>query len=175
MMFDNKEAEGLIELKRRFDASGVPIRHLSAPDSLLLRGAASVSVLHPPSYDPGGKDNSKSIVLQVDFAGRRLLLPGDLEPPGLYDVLAELPLDTDALMAPHHGSTHSNPAGFAAWSTPEFVVISGGLGRENREVEAAFRDAGAEVFHTAHGGAVRVEIGKEGEISVRSWRKDPWR
>jgi competence protein ComEC len=89
-------------------------------------------------------------------------------------VLAESPLDCDLVMAPHHGSENSNPRGFAAWSTPEFVVISGGAGRENPAVEAAYRAAGAEVFHTSHGGAVRVEIDPHGQLAVRSWRKEPW-
>ena len=42
------------------------------------------------------------------------------------DLLAEEPTDYDVLLAPHHGSRRSNPPGLAAWSTPEWVVISGG-------------------------------------------------
>ena len=67
-----------------------------------------------------------------------------------------------------------HPTGFAAWSTPEFVVISGSHGRENQAVETAYEQRAAEVFHTAHGGAVRVDIDRTGAISVRSWRKSPW-
>ena len=174
MMFENEEALGVAELKRRIDASRVPIVHLAASNSLRVSQGASVTVLHPSPNDRRGKDNSRSIVLQIDYAGRRILLPGDLEPPGLNDVLAESPLDCDVVMAPHHGSEQSNPRGFAAWSTPEFLVISGSQERENRAVDAAYRAAGAEVFHTAHGGAVRVEIDPEGTLEVRSWRKEPW-
>jgi competence protein ComEC len=47
----------------------------------------------------------------VEYQGRRLLLPGDLESPGLDELLAESPLDCDVLLAPHHGSLQSDPPG----------------------------------------------------------------
>lgn len=174
MMFDNEGSAGLRELRRSIEAAGVPIHELAAGRSLHLASSARIDVLHPPAKEWAGSDNSKSIVLEINYAGRRLLLPGDLEPPGLNDVLAEFPLDCDVVMAPHHGSDHSNPNGFAAWSTPEFVVISGSHGRENKSVEAAYVSQGAQVFHTAHGGAVRVDVDRKGGISIRSWRKSPW-
>jgi hypothetical protein len=34
-------------------------------------------------------------------------------------------LDCDIVLAPHHGSELSDPPGFAAWCTPEWVVMSG--------------------------------------------------
>ena len=55
--------------------------------------------------------------LSVEYRGRRILLPGDLEPPGLDDVLAEEPRPCDVLMAPHHGSRQSNSPELAAWCT----------------------------------------------------------
>ena len=72
-----------------------------------------------------GRDNANSILLAVEFAGRRILLPGDLESPGIERVMADPPLDCDVLLAPHHGSEQSDPPGFAAWCTPEWVVMSG--------------------------------------------------
>ena len=100
--------------------------------------------------------------MSVEYRGRRILLPGDLESPGLDDVMAELPLDCDVLMVPHHGSRRSNPPGLAAWCTPEVAVISGGLDPDPSATEAAYRESGVEVFNTARVGAVRVTIGPEG-------------
>ena len=45
-----------------------------------------------------GSDNANSIVLLVEHAGRKIILPGDLESPGLEDLLAELPIDCDVVI-----------------------------------------------------------------------------
>jgi competence protein ComEC len=109
----------------------------------------------------------------IEHAGRRVLLTGDLESPGLDDVLAEEPLDADVVLAPHHGSPRSNPGKFADWCSPEYVVVSGSkpLGDEAviESVKDSFRLRGAEVFHTAEDGCVRVEIDNRG-IAIQTTR-----
>jgi competence protein ComEC len=112
-------------------------------------------------------------VLLLEYAGRRVLLTGDLESPGLDDVLAEEPIDADVVLAPHHGSPRSSPSRFSEWSTPETVVVSGGRSLGDLPTIAAvrnsFRLAGAEVYHTSDDGCVRVEIAP-GELAIRSFR-----
>jgi competence protein ComEC len=70
------------------------------------------------------------------------------------------------ILAPHHGSARSNPFRFAQWSAPEYVVISGarspGDVRSLAGVKDAFRLGGAEVFHTAEDGCIRVEVSQRG-------------
>jgi len=80
-------------------------------------------------------------------------------------VLAEEPIDFDVLLAPHHGSSRSNPPGLAAWSTPEWVVISGSRRWDLSAIEATYRAAGCEIIHTADVGAVSVTIDASG-VSV---------
>jgi competence protein ComEC len=89
------------------------------------------------------------------------LLPGDLETPGLEDVMAELPYDCDVLLAPHHGSRYSDPPGFAAWSTPEWVVISGGSD-DVEGVAVTYRRTGAQVLSTHRRGGVQCVIEPRG-------------
>lgn len=149
---------------------GIPLRKVSAGDRLRNSGGAILEFRHPTREGVLGSDNANSLVLSVGCAGRRILLTGDLEGRGLDQVLAEEPLDCDVVAAPHHGSARSNPPGFAAWSTPEWVVISGGLGAESREVEKAYRAAGAHVLHTARDGAVSVVIDRRG-LAVRPYRQ----
>jgi competence protein ComEC len=111
--------------------------------------------------------NANSLTLAVEYAGWRVLLPGDLESPGLQDLLAELPHDCDILLAPHHGSRRSDPPGFAAWSTPEWVVVSCG----NVEVTPSIRSyeaAGATAFQTNLHGTVEFAIA-QGPIRVTTW------
>lgn len=98
-------------LQQALVASAVPIREISAGDQLRSTADCTLAVLHPPARGTLGSDNSNSIVLEVNYRGRRLLLPGDLESPGLDELLAEEPRDCDVVLAPHHGSAHSDPPG----------------------------------------------------------------
>ena len=163
VMFEDQDLEPAVkELRLALARLPIPLRYIHAGDSLRAGGGARLEVLHPPRKGVLGSDNANSIVLLVEYAGRRILLPGDLESPGLDDLLAEEPLHCDVVMAPHHGSQRSDPVKLALWSRPEFVVISGERGMENAsnvaKVEDSYRARGARVFHTDVDGAVRLEI-----------------
>jgi competence protein ComEC len=161
------------ELQTAIAQAGVPLREVHAGQRLAVGGGVQIDVLHPPRKGVIGSDNANSIVLSIEYAGRRVLLTGDLESPGLDDLLAEEPLDCDVVLAPHHGSPRSSPSRFAEWSTPETVIISGGQNLGDlaaiATVRRSYRLAGAEVFHTASDGCIRVEI-SWGEITTRSFR-----
>ncbi|MBN1590322.1 MAG: ComEC/Rec2 family competence protein, partial [Pirellulales bacterium] len=129
MFFD--ENRSLRVLRESIEAAGVPIRELAAGDRLRTEGPCRIEVLHPRRRGPLGSDNANSMVLLIEYSGRRILLPGDLEPPGLDDVLAEEPIDCDVLLVPHHGSQRSNPPGLIAWCRPGLAVISGDLARND--------------------------------------------
>jgi competence protein ComEC len=79
-------------------------------------------VLHPPPVGPSGKENARSLVLLVKYAGWSMLLTGDLEEAGLTRVLAMPAPHIDVLMAPHHGSDKSNIPALAAWAKPKIAV-----------------------------------------------------
>jgi competence protein ComEC len=167
------EQPGVSLLRAKIEKHQVPIRFLYAGKTLRLGDGVESEVLHPSRRGGAGSDNSNSIVLALDYAGERLLLPGDLEPPGLDDVLAEEPLDCSIVMAPHHGSARSRPRGFAEWSRPEWVVISGSRSRDASEVTDAYRSYGADVLHTAHDGAIRFIISPAG-TTVETWHDGAW-
>jgi competence protein ComEC len=172
MMFERPQP-AVEELRAAIELRGVPQRLIGAGDRLTTTPDVLLDVLHPPRKGVLGSDNANSIVLRVQYAGRRILLTGDLEPPGLEDVLAEEPLNCDAVLAPHHGSRRSDPTGFALWSTPEHVVISGARNAEDEaDIEAvmdSYRARGAEVYHTAVDGCVRIELSRGG-VRVATFR-----
>lgn len=159
------------KLRAAIERSGVPLREALAGDKLRSSGGCRIEVLHPTTRRPAASDNANSLVLAVEYQGRRILLTGDLESPGMDDVLAESPLDCDVILAPHHGSARSDPPGFAAWSTPEWVIVSGGHGDERPEVTAAYARRHARVLNTAASGAIRVQIA-EGRLEVAPWGEE---
>jgi competence protein ComEC len=177
-MFDQLDQPAVKELKAAIDRSGVPVQTISASDKLPTgdpesETAVQIEVLHPPALGVIGSDNANSIVLLVEHAGRKIILPGDLESPGLEDLLAELPIDTDIVMAPHHGSLRSDPKGFANWSRPEFVVLSGDRNIEDiptiDAVMGSYSQVGSNVFHTAQHGCVTFMVTRE-KVEVETFR-----
>ena len=110
IMFDGATA-ATETLWHAIEQAGVPMREIYAGDRLRSAPDCAIEVLHPPRRGTLGSDNSNSVVLDIQYRGRRLLLPGDLESPGLDELLAETPLDCDVVLAPHHGSMRSDPPG----------------------------------------------------------------
>jgi competence protein ComEC len=163
----------LESLQRALQESGVPVRELFAGDHLVTSGATGIEVLHPPRTGERGGDNANSIVLQLDHVGRRLLLAGDLAPPGLDSLLAEEPRLCNVVLALHHGSMRNNPRGFAAWATPQWVIVSDAHGEKAETMQQALAKPDSTVWHTALEGAIRVTL-DEREVAVRGWRRDPW-
>jgi competence protein ComEC len=164
-MFSGR-SPGVDVLSRSLARARVPVRHVAAGDRLRVSAGTMMEVLHPLEGDVAEglsvSDNSQSVVLAVEYAGRRVLLPGDLEPPGLFALLAQPPIDCDVLLAPHHGSRHSYPEGFARWSTPEWVVVSGASGSAGDSATAgAYEARGAVVLATQEYGAIGFRIDRE--------------
>ncbi len=168
LMFDPWANDGdltaPILLKQRIMEAGVPMREVWMNDCLRVDDSeVVVDILHPPRFGVPGRDNANSIVLSVEYANTRILLPGDLESPGIELVMAEEPLDCDILLAPHHGSRFSDPPGFAAWCTPNWVVMSGGSSINSTSfASTSYRLWGARIFHTERRGAVEFSVSSRG-------------
>ena len=165
-MFDNMHM-ALRNLQADIRRANVPLREVFEGDRLLVGPDCSIRILHPPRHGVLGRDNANSVVVLVECYGRRILLTGDLEPPGLDDLLAESPLACDVLLVPHHGSAQSEPESLAQWSTPRWAIFSADRRWDIRPVEAAYRKVGARALHTAETGAITFSIDPAG-IDVQS-------
>jgi competence protein ComEC len=172
MMF-NRLPDAVKELRESIARHHVPVREIFSGQRLDAGESTTIEVLHPTKKGVYGSDNANSLVLLIEHAGHRVLLTGDLEPPGLNDLLAEEPLDCSVALAPHHGSPRSNPDRFAEWSQPEYIIISGGKALADERtiagVKDSFRLRGAEVFHTAEDGCVTVSVSSTG-VSIATHR-----
>jgi competence protein ComEC len=162
-MFE-KENSPMTALRKAIDDRGVPLREIYAGDRLRVGDGCCVEVLYPSKDDISNPDNTNahSLVLSLEQDGRRILLPGDLESPGLDEMLTEEPRRCEVLMAPHHGSRRSNSPALAAWCRPRWVVYSGDGRWSVPEAEAPYHNVGAETLYTFDGGAVRVQVGTDG-------------
>ncbi|QDU55166.1 ComEC family competence protein [Aeoliella mucimassa] len=150
------------QLEQLLLAHDIPIQVIEMGQRLTLDRSSHAEVLFPDKFGGLASDNSNSVVLSVECDGHRVLLPGDLESPGIEQVMASDTLPCDVLLAPHHGSRRSDPPGFAAWSQPRCVVVSGGRGEVDRNVADSYRQAGADVLHTGQTGAIEFTFTDQG-------------
>lgn len=132
-------------------------------------------VLHPPIRRLNGSDNANSLVLHLCWRGRSMILPGDLEPPGTA-VLVNLPRPNagSILMAPHHGSLRMEAASVLEWARPSETIVSGGPRASKPEVYNMLSTHGSNVHVTAVVGAIRVQIGKDGDVCIKEWGFTGW-
>ncbi|MEX1034114.1 MAG: DNA internalization-related competence protein ComEC/Rec2, partial [Cellvibrionaceae bacterium] len=72
--------------------------------------------------------NNQSCILLIEYAGQRVLIPGDIEAPVERILLAagQLPRSVAVLVAPHHGSATSSTPGFVEQTQAQRVVYSAG-------------------------------------------------
>ncbi|HUG89891.1 MAG TPA: ComEC/Rec2 family competence protein [Planctomycetaceae bacterium] len=150
-------------------AAGIALRLIARGDRLRLDDGATVTVLQPDFDERFSSDNASSVVLLIEFAGRRILLPGDLEDDGLDRLLSGPAIDVDVLLAPHHGSLNANTAELAAWAAAEHVVVSRGRFDGVPRLRAIYGDRAA-VYATEDDGAVTFEISPEGGLTVTTMR-----
>jgi len=143
------------------------------------QGGAAVSVLAPgaggiATADPILSDNDASLVLRIEFAGRRLLLAGDIEEEGEALLAARGDLAADLVKVPHHGSPTSSGAALVAASHPRWAVISCGVqnqfGFPHPSVVERWRAAGARVLRTDQLGTVTATVASDGRMEVASVR-----
>src|SRR5262249_15588585 len=119
--FPDRSIEGVRLTLETIEQHGIPRQMVWAGDRL-TSGSVEMEVLHPPENGPDGPENVRSLVLLVRYAGRTILLTGDLEKAGLERVMTLPRLLVDVFMAPHHGSRTANTPELAKWARPRVVV-----------------------------------------------------
>ncbi|MDA0834359.1 MAG: ComEC/Rec2 family competence protein [Planctomycetota bacterium] len=156
---------GVEDLCRVARELGIPIRFLERGDRLQIDPKVAIDVIHPDGQTNYASDNESSLVLAIEYAGRKILLTGDVADEGLGDLLATSPQRCDVMLSPHHGSPAANPPGLATWAQPRWVVVSHGHSKILQQLSEVYGPQ-TEIVSTFHHGAVVVEIDRHGEIAV---------
>ncbi len=195
---DEDHISAVPEILRRFrvEAAAVPVGFRAWPEGeaviralqrhgarihALHRGASPpagweeiLEILHPPRRRPDTpflSRNNTSLTLAVSWAGRRILLPGDLERLGLT-FLSGRPGGSsfDVIVAPHHGSNEVEGNAPLARGRPCIVIMSCGVTFGVEKTEALYLEHGARVFKTWRDGAVTVRIARDGSMESEAFR-----
>ena len=154
----------------RSAAAGVTVKLLAAGQQIQLDPHVVLKILHPAIDFDSPTDNANSIVLCLEFAGRRIVLTGDLERDGLYRMLLSERINADVLLSPHHGSLNANPKDLARWATPDWLIASC---RDDavRDRLAANYGSGTQILTTARHGAIRCRIRSDGDLVVEPFKR----
>ncbi|GAA3829690.1 ComEC/Rec2 family competence protein [Nocardioides panacisoli] len=163
--------EGVSLVRDVADDAGVPVAMAPYGQSMTY-GDVRFQVLWPdvagpvPGAGDGSSANNASVVLLVESHGIRLLLGGDVEPPGQEQIAAMLPgLHVDVLKVPHHGSRYQD----RDWLTSldaRVAVVSVGVDNDYGHPDESLLDLLAaqhtDVGRTDQDGSVAVVVGPDG-------------
>lgn len=147
----------------RFDVIPEPVADYSDEAGLTIK---SLWPLRKTAEESGISDNDQSEVLLIEFAGRRLLLCGDIELYAQQQLLSLYPdLRVDALVLPHHGSTVNMDERFIERLAPRIVIASGAVSRAKNAWKPDSSCA-VKSFYTGLDGAVTIKIKADGTLSA---------
>ena len=119
-----------------------------------------------PGAGDGSSANDASVVVLAETRGIRLLLTGDVEPPGQARLATALPgLDVDMLKVPHHGSAYQDDDWLVSLDA-ELAVVSVGADNDYGHPDPSLLDlltaSGAVVGRTDTDGDLAVVAGADG-------------
>ncbi len=131
-------------------------------------------------WDQAVSGNQRSCVLQIEAAGERLLLTGDIDVRAERALMqTDFPLASRWLLAPHHGSRTSSSQAFIDAVGAQHVLITrsrhNAFGHPHPQVLARYQAAGVEVHDTALQGALHLRLGEH--AAPHGLRREPrfWR
>ena len=178
---DNDHLGGAASLREEIAAdrvlSSIPERVpgaslCSAPETWEWDGVR-FTLIHPTQA--GLRHNNSSCVLHIQSAYGSLLLPGDIEREAeamLVEKVGE-GLQSDVLVAPHHGSKTSSTEDFVAHTRPRIVLFP--VGYRNRyhhphpTVLGRYEKVAQEIYDSPRQGAIEIQFGPPG-IVVSGYR-----
>jgi len=141
-------------------------------ERLSLDSGAVVKVLWPTKQFANDKtlsDNDLSMVLLLEFAGRKILLCSDIEKFAQNQLLKIYPeLKADIVVVPHHSSVNTLETDFLESLDAKILLNSCGR-TQYQKYKNFWLKNNAAVFFTAENGAITVNIGKRGKIKVNSF------
>lgn len=136
-------------------------------------GGADCVLLWPPADLDVPRNNDSSAVLSVRFAGRHMLLNGDIQQVAQTGLLAHPEkLLADVTDLPHHGSFVENSPQWFAAVNPRVLLQSTGAARLDHDKWADTIPSDVKRLITHRVGAVRVDIDEDGTIRTMTYRRD---
>lgn len=168
MMFDDADNENLEKFKRYLERANVTTHIVYRSDRLGDSKQYKIEFLHPGPrgvLDLISPENANSLVVDLEYAGRHVLLTGDLVGNGVSEITMEESPGYDVVQAPHHGSYLSLSPEFIRWLDADYAVFSESRVYPQKQGRDMFEQAGTRVIHTGQDGTAQFTIFPNGELT----------
>lgn len=141
------------------DQKQIPKSNLYAGDTINIKDL-SFDILWP-AKEVSGNANTLSYVFNLKFGDFSMAFTGDIEPPGVDQMLAiGRANEVDILKVPHHGSKNGLTQSMLDAFDPNSAIISSGLtnqwGHPNKETLDILEGAGIMIFRTDQMGEIKI-------------------
>jgi len=146
----------------RLAARGVPVIMMRADQRSWRIGDVRFEYIWPPPDGASLHVNDTSLVLRVTYAGRSVLLTGDIEDEPQLALIERGGIGADVLVLPHHGSVRNSSEAFIWAVDPTICVSSHGRSGNLDRTALPLILSGRQWLNTADAGAVRVTLAAKG-------------
>ncbi len=181
----NKNSLSWHRFLRQVSRYRVRRRIFSGSKEIKVAEGVLIHVLTGKSCPRATGRNNRSLVLCLEFAGRRILLTGDIGRVRELCIDRTISKRVDILVVPHHGSKTSSTMGFVSTLRPLVAIIPVGwknsLGLPDSSVIRRYLLVGSRIFRTDLDGTVSVVIkdryrgdhgNKNGKIVIKTFMSD---
>jgi competence protein ComEC len=160
-----------LSLLDELEALNKPPREVAMGDHIQLGHGAMIEVLWPPATGSWNSNNA-GLVLRLTYAGRSVLFPADIQDPAFAGVLNNpAALQSDVLIAPHHGSSEALTPAFLAAVKPRLILSSNFYRLTSKQRRFETMIGKTPLYRTPACGAITVTISKDGEVRMSSYVK----
>jgi competence protein ComEC len=152
--------EKFIEVMKLIKDKGTPVQIWKKGDNYTFKNNMQMLVLNPePNFSLENLNNA-SLVLKVIYKNNTFLLAGDIE-KDIEErlILSGVPLKSNVLKIPHHGSKNSNSFAFIRSVKPDIAILSGGPGIKGLPSEEAlqrYKEFSIPLLRTDKNGFVQI-------------------
>jgi competence protein ComEC len=160
-------APAMVKLEELAKARGIPVEHQLRGKSFFWEGVEGTFLWPHPAMEEvaAPAKNNDSLVIQLRYRNRSVLLTGDTEKEAEQEILREAhtgELHSDVLKVGHHGSKNSTSPDFLAAVKPTVGIVSSGegnpYGHPNEELLERLEAANVRLLRTDREGAIHVLI-----------------
>lgn len=159
---------------KAIDDSGAKVKIGVAGTEIFSDGDLSAVVIAPVTEDYSDLNNS-SVMVMLTYGSRKFLFTGDAENSEENTITADI--DCDVLKVGHHGSSTSTSRAFLTAASPEYAVISCGMGNSyghpHIETLDRLKGAGVKIYRTdLQGDIIMTCDGEKITVNVDSASSD---
>ena len=160
---------------KAIDDSGAKVKIGVAGTEIFSDGDLSAVVIAPVTEDYSDLNNS-SVMVMLTYGSRKFLFTGDAENSEENTITADIKCDVLKVRA-HHGSSTSTSRAFLTAASPEYAVISCGMGNSyghpHTETLDRLKGAGVKVYRTdLQGDIIMTCDGEKITVNVDSASSD---